>query len=73
MADRGVSEPILQNLKDAGCPPETIGAFAESKGAKQQLAVLADYRRRLLEGIHVEEEKLSCLDYLIFQLRKENN
>ena len=35
------------------------------------MAVLTVHRKKLLEGIHAEQKKLDCLDYLIFKMRKE--
>lgn len=66
-----ISDPVLQNLKDAGCPGETICAFADSKDMRQRPAVLTAHRKKLLDGIHAEQKKLDCLDYLIFKMRKE--
>lgn len=71
MAAETMSDLTLQNLKDAGCPEETIHEFVKSRNMRQQLTVLAAYRKRLLDGIHAEQKKLDCLDYLIFKIRKE--
>lgn len=64
---------ILQNLEDAGCPAELIRRFMNTleAGALQDCSRLLDgYRRTLLDDIHAGEEKLACLDYLRYQLRK---
>ena len=64
---------IVQNLEDAGCPGELIRRFMKTweEGAIQDCSRLLDgYRRTLLDDIHTREEKLTCLDYLRYQLRK---
>ncbi len=65
---------VKQNLLDAGCDEETIRRFEEMKRAgnvKGQLKVLAEYRQKLLDCVHEKEKKISCLDYLVYELRKE--
>lgn len=71
MAAGKMTDPIRQNLEDAGCPEETIRKFAQSGDMRQQMAVLTAHRQKLLDGIHTEQRKLDCLDYLIFKMRKE--
>lgn len=64
---------IRRNLTDAGCPAELIQAFmkAFATGAVGDCSRLLDgYRRTLLDDIHTEEAKLTCLDYLRYQLNK---
>lgn len=64
---------IRRNLMDAGCPAELIQAFMKAfeTGAMDHCSRLLDgYRRTLLDDIHTEEEKLTCLDYLRYQLRR---
>ena len=64
---------LLQNLHDAGCTPETITGFmrcVETGEAKKGLKLLEQQRRELLNGIHEGQRKLDCLDYLVYQMRK---
>lgn len=64
---------IRQNLKDAGCSMELIQRFIKTweAGAIHDCSCLLDrYRRTLLDDIHIREEKLTCLDYLRYQLKK---
>lgn len=64
---------IRRNLLDAGCSAELIQAFMKAfeTGAMGDCSRLLDaYRRTLLDDIHTEEEKLTCLDYLRYQLRR---
>ena len=67
-------DEIEQNLKDAGCNAEIIKDFfscEDEKRVDRQKALLEEYRKMLLKRIHKEEKKISCLDYLIFQLEKK--
>lgn len=66
-------ETILQNLKDAGCTRQMIENFMiyfDKNQKEKQLALLAVQRQELLNKVHVEEKKISCLDYLIYQIEK---
>lgn len=76
MKTRENEESILQNLKDAGCNPETIESFMADwrEGKKAHgLNRLAAHRRTLLDQIHREQTCIDCLDYLIYQLQKLKN
>ncbi|MCI8717625.1 MAG: hypothetical protein HFH63_08750 [Lachnospiraceae bacterium] len=66
---------IIQNLKDAGCDHDTITAFVEDvrkQNITQGLQLLAIHRRTLLDNLHKEQKQIDCLDYLIYQIEKEN-
>lgn len=63
-----MDERTRRNLEDAGCPECLIAEFAEAHGDEQRVRQLRAYRRELLSGIHAEQCKLDCLDYLIYQL-----
>ena len=43
--------------------------FAE-KNVERQISLLELQREELLEHVHREERKISCLDYLLYQIRK---
>ncbi len=65
---------LLQNLEDAGCSDETIKTYMACSGEKEtarQLQILCRYRCQLLEQVHAEQKKLDCLDYLIYDLKKQ--
>ena len=67
-----VSEEILQNLKDAGCDETTIGCYIGCCGCGQdQVKVLKKHRRCLLDMIHEGQKQIDCLDYLLYQMEKE--
>lgn len=64
---------VIQNLNDAGCAQDVVGHFMalwEKSDRDTQLRFLRSQRRVLLDGIHAEQKKLDCLDYLIHQLEK---
>ena len=66
-------EELSQALRDAGCNDAAANDFmklyAEGQTAKAQ-KLLSQHRKELLDGIHAEERKISCLDYLEYTLRK---
>ncbi len=67
-------EAVKQNLRDAGCSEEFIVTFMhvwEAGTSAEQLRLLACQRCRLLDHVHEEQRKLDCLDYLRYQLEKE--
>lgn len=66
-------EELRQILLDAGCDDQTIGCYlaaARSDDGRGCSRLLEGRRRILLEGIHAEEKKLTCLDYLRYQLKR---
>ena len=66
-----MDERTERNLIDAGCPEALIGEFDQLTDAGERVRWLRRYRRDLLAGIHDEQKKLECLDYLIYSLRNE--
>lgn len=66
-------ETIVQNLKDAGCTGQMIEDFMlcfDKNQKEKQLGLLTVQRQDLLNRVHIEEKKISCLDYLIYQIEK---
>lgn len=64
-------EQVIQNLKDAGCGRDVIAEFIDcydKKQQKEQIQVLQRQRDKLLRQVHREEKRISCLDYLIYQI-----
>lgn len=64
---------LLRNLKDAGCSQRTIERFLKSFSLNQileQKSILAAQRKKLLDNVHKAQQRLDCLDYLLFQLNK---
>ena len=67
------TQALLDNLEDAGCGPEFAERFLaleQSGQYREQLSLLSDHRRELLDCLHREERRIDCLDYLVYQLEK---
>lgn len=65
---------VIQNLKDAGCDEDTVNEFMKLEGSREkpgQLKLLERHRSILLEAVHRNEKQIDCLDYLLYQMRKE--
>ncbi len=66
---------LQQNLVDAGCSEQEIKCcltLAANDNWTQILPILQKHRIRLLEGIHNGQNRLDCLDFLIYQISKEH-
>lgn len=67
---------IFQNLKDAGCNNDLIDKFfslLSSHRNKELMLLLDEHRAMLLENLHLEQKRIDCLDFLIFNLKQNNN
>ena len=65
-------EQVYECRSDAGCGKELIQQLKvcqHSGHQKDQLRLLGDYRRLLLERIHAEQKKLDLLDYLVWTVK----
>ena len=65
-------EQVYECLSYAGCGKELIKQLEvcqHSGHQKDQLRLLGDYRRILLERIHTEQKKLDLLDYLVWNMK----
>lgn len=63
---------LLRNLKDAGCSEADIERYFKLRAEGRELEqsrFLAAYRVKLLDQIHESQEKLDCLDYLIYSMK----
>lgn len=72
MIVKGSRESVIQNLEDAGCETEMIRDFMGwfDKGQQtKQLELLEHQREYLLGRVHTDERRISCLDYLIYQIQ----
>jgi len=47
--------------------------LARKQERKELLHVLARHRRELLELVHLSEKRIDCLDYLVYQIEKQEN
>ncbi|MBQ3940122.1 MAG: hypothetical protein II723_03330 [Oscillospiraceae bacterium] len=67
-----MNDAVRQNLLAAGCDEAFIAAFEgcmpDSAACERMLAA---HRRALLDDVHEKERCISCLDYLMFMMRKE--
>ena len=64
---------LLDNLEDAGCDSQFMECFLaleQSGQYREQLKLLSNHRRQLLDRLHREERRIDCLDYLVYQLEK---
>ena len=60
---------LLRNLKDAGCSEADIERYLKLRAEGKELEqsrFLSAHRAKLLEQVHESQEKLDCLDYLIY-------
>ena len=67
-----MKDSVKQNLIDAGCDEEFIKKFDDcicDIGACEKL--LIKHRRKLLDEVHTMENNISCLDYLVFMMKKD--
>ncbi len=65
---------LLRNLKDAGCDEAMIQKYLqlEKEGKRQeQFRLLSLHRASLLDQVHVSQNRIDCLDYLIYTLKQE--
>ena len=76
MPEASDAQAILrENLRDAGCDPDMIcrcEVLAHGKKKGELLRVLSLHRRALLDTVHENERRIDCLDYLIYQIEKQD-
>ncbi len=66
---------LRENPKDAGCDPETIGrceVLAQGEKRGELMRVLSLHRRALLDAVHENQRRIDCLDYLVYQIEKQD-
>ena len=65
---------LLRNLKDAGCVQEDIERFLELEQEgknREQLRLLSLHRSHLLDQLHVSQQQIDCLNYLIYNIKNK--
>ncbi len=65
---------LLRNLRDAGCDETAIQQYfrlEETGNVKGQLCLLFRHRAVLLDRLHQDQNKIDCLDYLIYQTEQK--
>ena len=66
---------LRQNLIDAGCGADAVQtcmALAQEKKTAELMRILSRHRRMLLDSLHQSEQRIDCLDYLVYRLEKQN-
>ena len=66
-------QDVVTNLVDAGCDNELIKQFMDllKSGRKDAgLSLLAKHRRYLLDCYHADQKRIDCLDYLLYQMNR---
>lgn len=74
MKEISEQDRLLRNLKDAGCDEAAIETYfrLQKEGRRQeQYRLLAMHRAALLERLHVSQQMIDCLDYLVYTMKKE--
>lgn len=67
-----MDDSTKRNLKDAGCDEEFIERYCKCENDRRQCKkMLSEHRRRLLEQLHEKEDNVSCLDYLVYKIKKD--
>ncbi|MCH1983877.1 hypothetical protein MCG98_15000 [Ruminococcus sp. OA3] len=67
-------ERLLRNLNDAGFDEAAIRRYLQlqKEGKRQeQLRLLSIHRLSLLDQVHVSQHMIDCLDYLVYEMKKE--
>lgn len=67
---------LIRNLHDSGCPQELVEQFMTQNNTNNtaaQIQLLTAHRRTILNRVHEEQAKLDCIDYLVFQLKKNSS
>lgn len=67
---------IIMCLQEIGCNQITIEKYlkmSKENDIEGMVKMLSCIRCRVLEQIHEKQEKLDCLDYIIFELKKKKN
>lgn len=73
MQENKERDAVIQNLEDAGCSPQFVGDFLscyDKKESGKAIKLLEEWRDELLHQVHVGEKRISCLDYLLYQIKR---
>lgn len=76
MNEMSKKDRLLRNLRDAGCDEATIQKYfqLQEEGRKQeQYRILAIHKASLLDRVHIGQQMIDCLDYLVYAMKKEEN
>lgn len=65
---------IIKGFIDAGCTKEQIEEAKKNISNQDKLKeILVNQRQKVLDKIHEDEDKMKCIDYLIYNFQKKNN
>ena len=70
--DDMVDFQMLRNLRDAGCNSLEIDRFFRFRTAgrlREQLQLLRQHRKFLLEQLHAVQQKIDSLDFLLYSMK----
>lgn len=73
LAAYGSTQAVLQNLKDAGCTKEMTQQIImklEKNDFEELSKLLEQHRSCLLNLIHDKEKQIDCLDFLVYQIKR---
>lgn len=69
----GSRKAVIQNLIDAGCTQEMaeyIMIQLDEDDIEALLKALEQHRSCLLSLVHEKEKQIDCLDYLVYQIKR---
>ncbi|MCM1316257.1 MAG: hypothetical protein NC205_08245 [Prevotella sp.] len=67
---------IIQNLIDSGIDKTIAEKYTQQLldgNASDTIVFLRKHRKNLLDEVHKNQKQIDCLDFLLYQLRKELN
>ncbi len=65
---------MVQNLKDAGCGAQTIETVCRlyhNGQVRDAVKALRKHRCSLMDSLHESQERVDCLDFLVWRMEKE--
>lgn len=69
----GSRHVVIQNLQDAGCTQKMVQRIMtqlEEDDFEELSKLLEQHRSCLLNLIHDKEKQIDCLDYLVYQIKR---
>lgn len=69
----GSRQVVIQNLQDAGCTQKMVQHIMtqlEEDDFEELSKLLEQHRSCLLNLIHDKEKQIDCLDYLVYQIKR---
>jgi len=69
----GSRQVVIQNLQDAGCTQKMVQRIMtqlEEDDFEELSKLLEQHRSCLLNLIHDKEKQIDCLDYLVYQIKR---